>query len=118
MAKTFAAFLRRADEGALSRLMVETTIMLAASRMNPAIVLRDAAAAYKVNTDAIALKVKQEFAAKDKAKKSPQATPKAAKKAARRTRLSRGGAGAAPLLRSEIAQEDTASVSPCHPHPA
>jgi len=45
-------------------------------------VLRDAATAYKVNTDAIALKVKQEFAAKDKARKSPQATAKAPKKAA------------------------------------
>ena len=82
LAKTFAAYLRRADEGTLSRLMVETTIMLAASRTNPAVVLRDAATAYKVNTDAIALKVKQEFAAKDKARKSPQATAKAPKKAA------------------------------------
>lgn len=72
LAKTFAAFLRRADEGTLSRLMVETTIMLAASRANPAVVLRDAAAAYKVNTDAIALKVKQEFAAKARAKKEPK----------------------------------------------
>lgn len=69
LAKTFAAFLRRADEGTLSRLMVEATILLAASRTNPATVLRDAATTYKVNTDAIALKVKQEFAAKDKAKK-------------------------------------------------
>ena len=82
LAKTFAAFLRRADEGTLARLMVETTIMLAASRANPAVVLRDAAAAYKVNTDAIALKVKQEFAAKDKARKSPQAIAKTSKKAA------------------------------------
>ena len=82
LAKTFAAFLRRADEGTLSRLMVEITIMLASSRTNPAAVLRDAAAAYKVNTDAIALKVKQEFAAKDKARKSPQGTAKAPKKAA------------------------------------
>ena len=82
LAKTFAAFVRRADEGTLSRLMVEITIMLAASKTNPAVVLRDAAAAYKVNTDAIALKVKQEFAAKDKAKKAPQAAVKAPKKAA------------------------------------
>ncbi len=82
LAKTFAAFLRRADEGTLSRLMVETTILLAASRTNPAVVLRDAAATYKVNTDAIALKVKQEFAAKEKGKKSPQTVTKGAKKAA------------------------------------
>jgi ParB family chromosome partitioning protein len=82
LAKTFAAFLRRADEGTLSRLMVETTILLAASQTNPAIVLRDAATTYKVNTDAIALKVKQEFAAKEKAKKASAQTAKPTKKAA------------------------------------
>jgi ParB family transcriptional regulator, chromosome partitioning protein len=82
IAKTFSAFVRRADEGTLSRLIVETTIMLAAARTNPASVLRDAANTYKVDTDAIALKVKQEFTAKEKAKKSPQNTSKPAKKAA------------------------------------
>jgi hypothetical protein len=51
--------------GTLSRLLVESSILLAASRGNPATVLRDAATAYKVNTDAIAAKVKQEFAAKE-----------------------------------------------------
>jgi ParB family chromosome partitioning protein len=45
-------------------------------------VLRDAAATYKVDTDAITLKVKQEFAAKEKAKKAPQSTAKTVKKAA------------------------------------
>jgi len=64
VAKTFASFLRRADEGTLSRLLVESTIMLAASHANSASVLRDAASAYKVDTEAIALKVKQEFATK------------------------------------------------------
>ena len=82
IAKTFSAFLRRADEGTLSRLLVEATIMLAAARTNPASVLRDAANTYKVDTDAIALTVKQEFTAKEKAKKSPQNTSKPAKKAA------------------------------------
>ncbi len=82
LAKTFGAFLRRADEGTLSRLMVETTILLAASRTNPATILRDAATTYKVNTDVIALKVKQEFAAKEKAKKTARPGAKAAKKAA------------------------------------
>lgn len=62
--KTLAAYPHRADEGTLSRLLVETTIMLAASRTNPATVLRDAASTYKVDTDAIPLNVKQEFAAK------------------------------------------------------
>lgn len=82
LAKTFAAFLRRADEGALSRLLVETTILLAASRTNPATVLRDAATAYKVDTDAITAKVRQEFNAKEKAKKGVQPTAKATNKAA------------------------------------
>lgn len=80
--KTLVAFVRRADEGTLSRLLVETSILLAASRSNPATVLRDAATAYKVDTDAIALKVRQEFAAKEKAKKTSPPTTKGAKKAA------------------------------------
>jgi ParB family transcriptional regulator, chromosome partitioning protein len=79
--KTLAAYIRRADEGALSRLLVETTILLAASRTNAATVLRDAATAYKVDTDAITLKVKQEFAAKAKAKKDAKPIPKARKAA-------------------------------------
>jgi ParB family transcriptional regulator, chromosome partitioning protein len=66
--KLFAAFLRRAEEGALGRIVVELTIVLAASRSNAPAVLKDAAAAYKVDTDAIAAKVKQEFAAKEKAR--------------------------------------------------
>ena len=80
--KTLAAYIRRADEGTLSRLLVETSILLASSRSNAASVLRDAAATYKVDTDAITLKVKQEFAAKETAKKAPQSTAKTVKKAA------------------------------------
>jgi ParB family chromosome partitioning protein len=79
--KTLAAYIRRADEGTLSRLLVETTILLAASRTNAATVLRDAATAYRVDTDAITLKVKQEFAAKAKAKKDAKPVPKARKAA-------------------------------------
>ena len=80
--KTLAAYIRRADESTLSRLLVESGILLAASRSNPATVLRDAASAYKVDTDAIALKVKQEFAANEKSKKAQSSSTKAAKKAA------------------------------------
>ena len=83
--KLFAAVVRRSDEGSLSRLLVESTILLAATRTNPAVVLRDAAATYKVDTDAIALKVKQEFAAKEKAravKKGPEAERQKKKQAA------------------------------------
>jgi len=46
------------------------------SRGNASQVLRDAATAYKVDTDAIATKVKQEFAAKETAKTAKKATPK------------------------------------------
>jgi type IV secretion system protein VirB4 len=82
VAKTLAAFLRRSDEGTLSRMLVESSILLAATRGNPSAVLKDAATAYKVDTDAIAAKVKQEFVAKEKARKTAQSSPKAAKKVA------------------------------------
>lgn len=80
--KTFAAFVRRADEGTLSRLLVEESILLAASRGNPTAILKEAATTYKIDTDAITAKVKQEFAAKEKAKKTSPSAPKTAKKAA------------------------------------
>ena len=80
--KTFSAYVRRADEGILSRLMVEASILLAASRGNPTVILKEAAATYKVDTDAITTKVRQEFTSKEKAKKVLQPTTKAAKKAA------------------------------------
>ena len=48
--------------------MVESIILLSASRTNSAAVLKDAATAYKVDTEEITNKVKQEFAAKAKAK--------------------------------------------------
>ena len=79
VAKTFAAFLRRSEEGTLSRLLVETAVLLAASRSNPATVLRDAASVYKIDTEAITSKVKQEFAAKEKARKTAQGAEKPAK---------------------------------------
>jgi len=84
--KLFMAYLRSAEEGALSGLLVEITILHAATRQNAAQVLRDATTAYKVDVDAISLKVKQEFAAKEKAKLAPKpagkTTPPKARKAA------------------------------------
>jgi ParB family transcriptional regulator, chromosome partitioning protein len=82
--KLLAAYLRHVEESVLGRVLVELTILHATARQNAAQVLRDAAAVYKVDTDAITLKVKQEFAAKEKAQiaKKPVAKPqpKAAKK--------------------------------------
>ena len=65
----------------LSRLMVEATILLAASRQNGTSVLKDAATLYKVNTEAIGQKIKQEFAAKAKVKKEPKPEAKPVAKA-------------------------------------
>jgi ParB family transcriptional regulator, chromosome partitioning protein len=67
--KLFTAFLRRADAGTLSRLLVEISVVLATGRNNGTNALREAATVYKVDTDAIALKVEQEFTSKAKAKK-------------------------------------------------
>jgi ParB family transcriptional regulator, chromosome partitioning protein len=66
--KLFAAYLHRTEESALGSMLVEMTIVLSAARNNGTQILREAASAYKVDTDAIALTVKQEFAAKEKAK--------------------------------------------------
>jgi ParB family chromosome partitioning protein len=67
-------------------LLVEITVLQAAIRQNAAQVLRGASAAYKVDADAVSLKVKQEFATKEKAKQAPKpaakATPPKARKAA------------------------------------
>ncbi|MEZ2346425.1 hypothetical protein [Terriglobus sp. RCC_193] len=81
LSKTLIAFTRRADEGTLSRMMVETTILLVSARQNGTTVLRDAATVYKVDTDAITQKVKQEFAAKVRAKNDPTPEVKAKKAA-------------------------------------
>ena len=78
--KTLLAFVRRADEATLSRLIVEATILLAASRHNGTNVLKDAAALYKVDTEGIGQKVRQEFAAKAKAEKEPKPVAKLAPK--------------------------------------
>jgi ParB family chromosome partitioning protein len=79
--KLFVAFLHRADENTLGRVVVESIILLAATRGNPAKVLQEAAASYKVDADAIALKVRQEFATKEKEKKANKPEPKPAAKA-------------------------------------
>ena len=55
---------------------MEASILLASSRGNPTVILKEAATAYKVDTEAIALKVKQEFAAKEKAKLAPKPATK------------------------------------------
>ena len=72
--------------------MVELTILLTAAHRQTAQVLNEAAAVYKVDTDAIAAKVKQEFAAKDKAKAAKKAEPKPSAK--QRAKLAKKSAAA------------------------
>ncbi|GGA80150.1 hypothetical protein GCM10011507_34250 [Edaphobacter acidisoli] len=77
--KLLGAFLRRADEGELGRLLVEFVI-LNADRTNTGNALKDAAQYYRVDVDAIALKVKQEFTAKAKAHAAKKPAGKAMQK--------------------------------------
>ncbi len=74
-------YLRRADEGTLSRSLIESGILLAASRGSSSAILKDAATVYRVDAEAITAKVRQEFAAEDKPKKAPQPAKKTAKAA-------------------------------------
>jgi ParB family chromosome partitioning protein len=85
LGKLYGAFLRRSDESTLGRAVVESVILLSASRGNASQVLKDAAAAYKVDTDALAAKVKQEFAAKEKAKAAKKDSPQQPTKAVVKT---------------------------------
>jgi ParB family chromosome partitioning protein len=83
--KLFAAFLRRADESTLGRAVVESVVLLMASRGNASHVLRDAAEFYKVDVAAITATVKQEFAAKEKARATKKVAPKPPAKATTKT---------------------------------
>jgi ParB family transcriptional regulator, chromosome partitioning protein len=79
--KLLTAFIRKADEGTIGKLIVEAVILLSTgSQSDGGKVLRTAAQAYGVDTDAVALKVKQEFAAKEKARKTATPEPKPATK--------------------------------------
>ena len=76
-AKLLAAFLPKAEESKLGRILVETVILLSMhNQTDAAKILRDAAQAYKVDVDAISATVKQEFAAKEKAKAVKKPIPK------------------------------------------
>ena len=85
VAKLLTAFVRKADESTIGKLIVESVILLSArSQAEGGKTLRAAAQVYGVDTDDVALKVKQEFAAKEKARKAtnperkPTAKPKRA----------------------------------------
>ena len=84
-AKLLATFISKAEEGTLGRLLVEIAILSTSSQTDTVKVLRDAAQLYKVDIEAITAKVKQEFAAKEKAKAAPKATAKPQAKAAKKS---------------------------------
>jgi ParB family chromosome partitioning protein len=84
--KLIGAYIRKADEGELGQLLVETVILHSArTQSETGKALKDAALHYKVDTDAIAEKVKAEFAAKDKAQAARKTTAKTPAKPARAT---------------------------------
>jgi ParB family chromosome partitioning protein len=77
-AKLLASFLRKADESTLGRVLVAITVLQTAHSSNEsAKTLREAAEFYKVDVAAITTKVKQEFAAKDRAQATRKTTGKA-----------------------------------------
>jgi ParB family chromosome partitioning protein len=86
ISKLLSAYIHKAKEGELGALLVEVVILLSArTPAESSKVLKEAAQHFKVDTDAITEKVKEEFAAKQKAqaarKGSVKAKPKASKKA-------------------------------------
>jgi ParB family chromosome partitioning protein len=81
-AKLLAAFLQKADESTLGRALIETALLLSMrDQTDTARVLRDAAQVYKVDIETITAQVKQEFAAKEKARTTEKAAPKPPSKA-------------------------------------
>jgi ParB family chromosome partitioning protein len=81
-AKLLTAFLRKAEEGVIGKLIVEAVILLSASKQTDGgKILRAAAQVYKVDPDTIALRVKHEVAAKAKAKSVPKVESKPVAKA-------------------------------------
>ncbi len=96
---------------------IETTGRNQKKRPNPTVILKEAAATYKVDTEAITTKVRQEFAAKEKARRRRNQPSRPQRKQPKPT--IRGAVNQPPLvfLPSKIGQEDTALVSPCTPIP-
>jgi ParB family transcriptional regulator, chromosome partitioning protein len=82
--KLYEAYLRQSEESIIGSLVVQLAVLLAAARGNGIQVLREAATVYKVDTEAIAAKVKREFADREKAKGAKKPAPKLAAKATKK----------------------------------
>jgi ParB family chromosome partitioning protein len=86
-AKLLAAFVRKAEESVLGRLLVEAVIFYSAQSANDSgRTLKEAAKVYKVDVNAISAKVKHEFAAKDKTKAAEESTVKRPAKAVKKAK--------------------------------
>jgi len=84
--KLMGAHIHKSEEGELGRLLVEAVILHSArTQSETGNALKDAAQHYKVDTDAITLKVKAEFAAKEKAQAVKKTAGKNQPKPARPT---------------------------------
>jgi ParB family chromosome partitioning protein len=84
--KLMGAYIHKAEEGELGRLLVEIVILHSArTQSETGNALKDAAQHYKVDTDAIAQKVNAEFAAKEKTQAAKKTAGKAQPKPARPT---------------------------------
>jgi ParB family chromosome partitioning protein len=80
--KLLTAFIRKADEGTLGKLIIEAVILLSArTQTDSGRTLSTAAKAYGVDVDTLALKVKHEFVAKEKDRNKKHATKPLAKSA-------------------------------------
>ena len=76
-AKFMTASLGKTEESKLGRILIETVILLSMHNQTDAgRILREAALVYKVDVDAIATKLKLEFAAKERKPKVRAATTK------------------------------------------
>jgi len=86
IAKLMGAYVRKAEEGELGRLLVEIAILHSArTQSETGKALKEAAQHYKVDTDAIAQKVKAEFAAKEKAQAAKKTAAKVQPRPAKTT---------------------------------
>jgi ParB family chromosome partitioning protein len=86
-AMSLTAFIRKADESTLGHLLVEIVILHSThSPTDSGKALKEAADLYKVDVNAITIKVKREFSAKDKTKAVKKATPQPPAKTVKRVR--------------------------------
>jgi hypothetical protein len=94
--------------------LVQAVILMVAARPNGTGIQREAATLYKVDTEAITAKVKQEFAAREKAKSLSLLPSSARGQPEPTTSTQRGGLSAPHLLSPKCARR-TRAVSPLHP---